>query len=218
MNMKKLFKRLFKSTFFSWLICFLAAGYIRFVYRTSRVRMDMDEEAKAYLGGELPAVFAFWHGRMLMIPPVHPPRRKVHVLISTHRDGEMIARTMHRFGFGTVRGSSTRGGVTAGMRAIKALLAGDNVAVTPDGPKGPAMKLQPGVLLIAEQSGVPVIPVTYASTRSKRMRTWDRFMVALPFGTIYYKVGAPMMGAGPELLENEMVRLTQEVDSKAGID
>ncbi len=202
--MKKLFKRLFKSTFFSWLICFLAAGYIRFVYRTSRVRMDMDEEAKAYLGGELPAVFAFWHGRMLMIPPV--------------RDGEMIARTMHRFGFGTVRGSSTRGGVTAGMQAIKALLAGDNVAVTPDGPKGPAMKLQPGVLLIAEQSGVPVIPVTYASTRSKRMRTWDRFMVALPFGTIYYKVGAPMMGAGPELLENEMVRLTQEVDSKAGID
>jgi lysophospholipid acyltransferase (LPLAT)-like uncharacterized protein len=148
---------------------------------------------------------------------LHPRSRKMHVLISTHRDGEMIARTMHRFGFNTVRGSTTRGGMTAAMQAVKALLAGDNVAVTPDGPKGPVMKVQPGVVTIAEMAGVPVVPVTYASTRHKRMRTWDRFMVALPFGTIYYRVGAPMMGARAELLEQEMVQLTQEVDEKAGV-
>jgi lysophospholipid acyltransferase (LPLAT)-like uncharacterized protein len=215
--MKKLFKRLFKTAFFRWLMCFLAANYIRFVYYTSRVRMDMHENAVAYLNSARPAVFAFWHGRMLLIPMIYPSRRKVHVLISTHRDGEMIARIMQQFGFGTVRGSSTRGGATAAMQAVKALMAGDNVAVTPDGPKGPVMKVQPGVLIIAEMSGVPVIPVTYAATRYKRMRTWDRFIVALPFSTIYYSVGAPMMGAKPDLLENEMVRLTQEVDIKAGI-
>jgi lysophospholipid acyltransferase (LPLAT)-like uncharacterized protein len=215
--MKKLFKRLFKTPFFRWLMCFLAANYIRFVYYTSRIRMDMDENAKAYLASKQAAVFAFWHGRMLMIPPIHPPGRKMHVLISTHRDGEMIARTMHHFGFSTVRGSTTRGGATAAMQAVKALLAGDSVAVTPDGPRGPVMKVQQGVLSIAEMSGVPVLAVTYACTRHKRMRSWDRFMVALPFGTIHYAVGAPMMGAKPELLENEMLRLTREVDEKAGI-
>jgi len=215
--MKKLFKRLFKTASFRWLICFLTANYIRLVYCTSRVRMDMDDDAKAYLAGKEPAVFAFWHGRMLMMPPIYPPGRKMHVLISTHRDGEMIARTMHRFGFGTVRGSSTRGGATAATQAVRALLAGENVAVTPDGPKGPVMQVQPGVLAIAEMSGVPVIPVTYASTRHKCMRSWDRFMVALPFGTIYYRVGAPMMGAKTALLESEMARLTRGVDEKAGV-
>jgi lysophospholipid acyltransferase (LPLAT)-like uncharacterized protein len=213
---KPLFKRLFKSAFFNWLMVSFVANYIRVAYWTSRKRMDMDPQTRIYLEGREPAVFAFWHGRMLLIPMICPPRRKIHVLISTHRDGEMIARTMHRFGFGTVRGSSTRGGATAGMQAVKALQAGDSVAVTPDGPKGPVMKVQPGLLTIAEMAGVPVIPVTYASTRCRRMKSWDRFMVALPFGTVYYKVGAPMVGAKQEALEDIMVRMTQEVDSKAG--
>jgi lysophospholipid acyltransferase (LPLAT)-like uncharacterized protein len=215
--MKKLFKRLFKSAFFSWLIVFLAANYIRLAYYTSFRHMEVDESAKPYLRGELQAVFAFWHGRMLLMPMVCPPGHKMQVLISTHRDGEMIARTMHRFGFGTPRGSSTRGGVTAAMQAVKALQAGDNVAITPDGPKGPAMKVQPGLLSIASMANVPVVPVTYSSSLHKRMKTWDRFMIALPFGRVYYRIGAPMMNATAEALEAEMVCLTQEVDIKADI-
>jgi lysophospholipid acyltransferase (LPLAT)-like uncharacterized protein len=214
--MKKLFKRLFKSEFFRRLICFLAWAYICFAYYTNRVRIDMNEDAKAYLAGRQAAVFAFWHGRMLLIPMIAPPKRKMNVLISTHRDGEMIARTMHNFGFGTVRGSTTRGGAAAAMGAVKALMAGDNVAVTPDGPKGPVCKVQPGVLTIAELAGVPVIPLSFNSTRRKRMRTWDGFIVALPFGTIHYAVGAPMMGANPDILEKEMKRITRLVDEKSG--
>jgi lysophospholipid acyltransferase (LPLAT)-like uncharacterized protein len=215
--MKKLFKRLFKTEFFRLLICWLAANYIRLVHYTSRRRYDEPDEALPYMRGELPAVFAFWHGRMMLMPMIRPPKRKMHVLISTHRDGEMIARTMHLFGFGTVRGSSTRGGVTAAMNAVKAIAAGDNVSVTPDGPRGPAMQVQPGLLTIAELANVPVIPVTYSSASHKRMKTWDRFMVALPFGAIYYVVGKPISGATKEQLENEMVRLTQEADIKAGV-
>lgn len=214
--MKKLFKRLFKSTFFRWLLTLLAANYIRLVYYTSRVHREFDEAAKPYARGELHAVYAFWHGRLLMIPMLNPTNRKMQVLISTHRDGEMIARTMHRFDLGTVRGSTTRGGATAAMQAVKALQAGQNVAVTPDGPKGPLMKLQPGVLTIAQMAGVPVLPVTYSASRFKRMRTWDRFFIALPFGTLYYRVGAPMMDATAEQLENEMVRQVEELDIKAG--
>lgn len=172
----------------------------------------MDEATRPYAEGKLNGVYAFWHGRLLLMPMICPPGRKMHVLISTHRDGEMIARTMHHFGFGTVRGSSTRGGITAGMNAVKALQSGENVSITPDGPKGPIMQVQEGIITIAELAGLPIIPVTYASSRHKRMRTWDRFMVAMPFGTIYYKMGAPMLKPTKEALEREMVRITEDVD------
>lgn len=215
--MKKIFKKLFKSPPMRWILVFLAANAIRAVHYLSIRRIEVDDKAVPYIRGELPAVFAFWHGRMLLMPMIHPPKRKMQVLISAHRDGEMIARTMHRFGFGTPRGSSTRGGMSAAMMSVKAIQGGDNVSITPDGPKGPYMKAQPGLLSIAQMAGVPVIPVTYSSSLCKRMKTWDHFMVPLPFGKVYYSVGAPMMNATTEQLENEMVRLTQEVDIKAGI-
>src|SRR5882757_2022582 len=101
--MKKIFKRLFKTAFSRFLLVWLAANFIRLVYYTSRRRMDIEESSKPYMRGDKPCVFAFWHGRMMMMAMIRPPGRKVHVLISSHRDGEMIARTMHRFGFSTVR-------------------------------------------------------------------------------------------------------------------
>lgn len=213
--MKSLFKRLFKTEAFRVFICSFIAGYIRFVYFTSRKHRDVHPESVAYVMGKEPSVFAFWHARMLLMPMICPPGRKMHVLISTHRDGELIARTMHRFGFGTVRGSTTRGGAAGAMNAVRTLKNGDNVSVTPDGPKGPAERVQLGVLAIAQFAGVPVIPATYATTRGKRARSWDRFIIALPFGTIYYKIGAPIFGGTRETLEEEMQHITKDVDAKA---
>jgi lysophospholipid acyltransferase (LPLAT)-like uncharacterized protein len=141
----------------------------------------------------------------------------MNVLISTHGDGELIARTMHRFGFATPRGSSTRGGARAAIISVKAIRRGENVSVTPDGPKGPPCKVQPGILTIAEMAGVPIVPITFSSTRHKRMRSWDRFMVALPFGHIYYAAGKPLLNATPEQLEEVMVAQVAMVDEKAGI-
>jgi lysophospholipid acyltransferase (LPLAT)-like uncharacterized protein len=215
MSANKLFKRFFKTAGFRTFVCWLIATYIRFVYYTSRVRIETDEATKPYLTrAPKPAVYAFWHGRLLMMPMVNPPSGKMHVLISSHRDGELIARTMHHFGFLTPRGSSSQGGITAAMQSVKALQAGDNVSITPDGPRGPAMKIQPGILSVAELAGVPIIPVCYSSTRHKRMRSWDKFMLALPFGKIYYKIGAPMMNPTKEELEKAMMYLVEEVDSK----
>jgi lysophospholipid acyltransferase (LPLAT)-like uncharacterized protein len=215
--MKKLFKRFFKSAFSRWLTCIVAAQYIRLVYYTSARQVEIAPMAEPYMRGDLPVIFAFWHGRMLMMTMVRPPKRKGHVFISTHRDGELVAGTMEHFGLSTVRGSTRRGGGSAALRAVKVLQAGDNLVMTPDGPRGPLMKVQPGLLAIAQMAGVPVIPASYSSTRHKRMRTWDRFMVALPFGRIYYCIGAPMTDATPEALEKEMVRLTEEADKKAGV-
>ncbi|HEU5048578.1 MAG TPA: lysophospholipid acyltransferase family protein [Rickettsiales bacterium] len=212
--MKKPLKRLFKTAAFHTFVCWLIACYIRLVYYSSRRRMTIDPAAQIYMNGELPAIFAFWHGRLLLMPMICPPGRKMNVMISTHGDGEVIARAMHNFGFETVRGSSRRGGSSAALNAVKALQAGENVSITPDGPRGPAMKVQQGSTSISGMAQVPVIPVTYSASRNKRMRSWDSFMLALPFGRICYKIGAPLFDASPEALEKDMVRLTEEVDQE----
>jgi lysophospholipid acyltransferase (LPLAT)-like uncharacterized protein len=213
MSPKAVFKLLFKTPAARTFMCWLIATYIRFVYYSSVRNIVIHKDAGPYMRGELPAVFAFWHGRLLLMPMIRPQGRKMHVFTSNHRDGEMMARTMNHFGFGTVRGSSTRGGARGAKQAIRALKAGDNVSITPDGPKGPALKVQPGLLILAHMTGVPVIPVTYASSRYKQIRSWDKFMLALPFGRIHYSIGAPLLNVTKEVLEEEMLRLTCEVDA-----
>ncbi len=170
-----------------------------------------------YMKGELPSLYAFWHGRLLLMPMLCPPKRQMHVLISTHNDGEIISLAMHNFGFKTIRGSSTRGGGGAAVRVVKALQEGDNVSITPDGPRGPAMKLQPGIASIAEMVKMPVVCVTFSASRHKRMHSWDRFMVALPFGRIYYNIALAPANATREVLENTMVRITEEADRQYAI-
>lgn len=211
--MKKLFKRLFKTAFFRFLIVWAAAMFIRFVYYTCRHRWQIDPASKPYMSGEKNVIFAFWHGRLMMMPLMNPSNRKMNVMISQHRDGEMIAQTMHRFGFATIRGSTSKGGVMAGRGAIRAAKDGQNVSITPDGPRGPAEKVQEGIVTISSMTGVPIVPITFSASRHKRARSWDRFMIALPFGTLYYAAGAPLWNATAETLEEAMKAINRDVDS-----
>lgn len=215
--MKGLFKRLFKSAFFRFLMVWAAAQYIRIVYYTSRRRIDIDESAKPALLGDQVAVYAFWHSRLMMMPMMNYSKRHMNVLISSHRDGEMIARTMHRFGFSTVRGSTSKNAVMAGKGAAKALRRGENVSFTPDGPRGPARKAQDGVAVVANLARVPVLPLTFSSTRNKRARSWDKFMIALPFGTLYFKAGPLIWNPTPEAVEAALNKITDEADRNAGV-
>lgn len=215
--MKKLFKRLIKSRAVHFLIVFLAAQYIRFVYYTSRKRVVIPEESRGYIYGEQNAVYAFWHGRLMMMPMMNYSHRKMNVLISSHRDGEMIAQTMHRFGFATVRGSTSRNAVMAGKGAVKALRRGENVSFTPDGPRGPRQKAQEGVAVIATMAKVPVLPLTFSATRHRRARSWDRFMIALPFTTLYFRAGPVMWNPTHEQVEAALNLITEEADRDAGV-
>lgn len=215
--MKRLFQHWFKTEGFRVFICWLAAHYIRLVHYTSRRHYVVDPGAEPYVRGERAAVFSFWHGRLMLMPMLCPPGRKMNVLISIHRDGEMIARTMHHFGCETIRGSTSRGGASAAMNAVKGLQAGENLSITPDGPRGPAMKVQPGLITVAELAGAPVVPVSFSSTRNRRMNSWDRFMVALPFGSVHYRVGAPLINPTAEALEAVMVENTAQVDRDAKV-
>jgi lysophospholipid acyltransferase (LPLAT)-like uncharacterized protein len=118
--------------------------------------------------------------------------RAVQVLASRSRDGELVAAVVRRVGLGTARGSSSRGGA-AGLRALAATLrAGGDVAVVPDGPRGPRERVQPGVVALAALTGAPVVPLAFAAHPARRLGSWDRFLVPWPFARCAVVFGPPM--------------------------
>ena len=109
-------------------------------------------------------IIAFWHGRQLMMPLAYRGK-EAHILISQHRDGELICRIVEYFGFRSVRGSSTRGGIQALRRLIRLGQSGVDLVMTPDGPKGPRQIVQSGVIHLAKFTGLPIVPLTFSCTK-----------------------------------------------------
>lgn len=138
-----------------------------------------------------PIIFAFWHGRMLPLL-WHHRREGVAILVSEHADGEIIARIAEALGYRTVRGSTTRGSERALLRLIRVVQGGAEVAVTPDGPRGPAERFAAGALVVAQRSGAPIVPVASGSPSAWRLRSWDRFMIPRPFARVTIAYGEPI--------------------------
>ena len=167
------------------------------------------------------AIGAFWHGRLLMTPLVYGGHG-LKILISRHRDGELITRTVRHFGLETVRGSSTRGGI-AGMKGLaRALQEGYDVVIAPDGPRGPRYKVQPGVIQLARISGIPVYPFTFSAFPRKVLSSWDHFIIPYPFSRGVFVFGEPIsvdraatdeeIEAKTLLLEKRLQEITEEAD------
>jgi len=155
--------------------------FIRFIGRTTRWEKINFEKVIEYKNSKQPVIFAFWHGRLLMIPYLCVGKNP-HVLISQHRDGELITRIIRSFGVKAIRGSTTRGGKEGFKRIAKVLQNGSDVVIAPDGPRGPAYKVQPGIIRLASITGYPILPIAYSTSRHKKLKSWDEFMLPLPFG------------------------------------
>ena len=174
-------------------LSFAAAGVIRALRATVKLRHHHDEPMRKMEQGGEHFILAFWHRHLLLMPYCYRGRR-ISVLVSQSRDGELIARTVAKLGLGieSSRGSSSRGGV-AGMRTLlRKAGEGYDLAITPDGPRGPASEVQPGVILAAAATGFPIQPMALAATRAKRLRSWDRFVVPLPLSTVHLVYGEPL--------------------------
>lgn len=161
----------------------LGTGLVAGLFLTTRVRRIGADHFERFRREGRPVIFVFWHGQLL--PLVHYHRHEdIVVLISEHDDGEYITRVVRRNGFGTVRGSSTRGGTKGLKGLVRAARRGHDLALTPDGPKGPRGSFKPGALAVAQMTGLPVVPLSVGASAGWRFRSWDGFLVPRPFSTI----------------------------------
>lgn len=169
----------------------LGTGMVAALFATTRLCRQGEEHYLQFRRTGRPVVFVFWHGQML--PLVHYHRNEgIVVLVSEHADGEYITRIIERHGFGTARGSSTRGG-TKGLKAlIRAAREGKDLGLTPDGPRGPARVFKEGALAVAQTTGLPVIPVALGASGGWNFSSWDGFLVPRPFSLITIHYGAPL--------------------------
>jgi len=153
------------------------------------------EHLDAIARGGLAPIHAFWHGRVLAATLFFRDRGIV-VITSENFDGEWIARIIGRFGYGTARGSSSRGGVRALVQLRRELQAGHPVAFTVDGPRGPARVAQPGAVWLAGATGHPVLPFHIEADNAWSARSWDAHQIPKPGATLRVAIGEPMFVAG----------------------
>jgi lysophospholipid acyltransferase (LPLAT)-like uncharacterized protein len=219
-------RRFVRSDRLRRVLCYSIHLYIRFVYRTNRWSVEGAEHPRLLREAGRPFILAFWHGRLMMIPMAWQRLAPIHMLISAHRDGRIIADAVAHFGVQSVAGSTKRGGSSALRTMVKALAAGDCVGITPDGPAGPAMVASAGIVNVARLARVPVVPVVFATSRRRVMRTWDRMNIALPFGRGVFiwgepiEIGSELDEAGVERerqrIESRMLDMTMLADSRVG--
>lgn len=145
-----------------------------------------------------PSIFVFWHNRIFLMPHLFRkywvPRghERVAVLVSRSRDGQMLADVLAAFRLRCVRGSSSRGGSEALLELTRLVKEGFDIGITPDGPRGPRYVLQLGCINLAQLTGAAIIPVSYELTRKVTFKSWDAFMVPLPFGRCTVHIGQPL--------------------------
>jgi lysophospholipid acyltransferase (LPLAT)-like uncharacterized protein len=194
----------------AWAIA--AAGYplVAALAATFRWRVQGGEHLEAVAKSGRPPIMAFWHGRILPAT-CYFRRRGIVVITSENFDGEWIARIIRRFGYGTARGSTSRGARRALLQLARDMAAGRPAAFTLDGPRGPARVAQPGAVWLAKTTGNPVVPFHIEADRFWTLKSWDRTQVPKPFAVTALAVGQPMY-VGPEADERgiESARLALE--------
>ncbi len=160
----------------------IGAGVIRLLGRTMGIQTEGAEGVDELYRRGHRLIIAFWHGRQLMMPLTYRGT-EAHILISQHRDGELIHRIVSRFGFQSVRGSTTRGGIMALRELIRLGRSGVDLVITPDGPKGPRHVAQIGAVQLAQATGLPIVPLTFSCSKKNSSRagigSWSRIRSAV---------------------------------------
>lgn len=203
-------KKRIKSYIQIYVVSYLLQWLVKFIYWTNKKnfhhpKIDCNETF----------VNCFWHGELLMQPFNYrklKPEGIGKVLISEHKDGEMVSRMGEFLGIGSVRGSSSRGGLRALLNAIKELKNGVDVALTPDGPRGPRHSVADGIVAIAQKTKYNILVFNCVPTSYWQVKSWDKFVIPKPFGTIDFYISEPfsVVGMGMEeakyLIKEKMLK------------
>ncbi len=183
--MKKETKRKILST----LLPPIGAFLIRLIYLTCKKEYKISSKIP-----KEPFIVAFWHGELLMQPYLYKKVRgkhKIAVMISEHFDGEIIARIVKRFGIDSVRGSTKKGAAKVLLNAIRKMRDGYDIAITPDGPRGPRYSVAEGIVAISKKEDAYIVPFRYKASKYWQLNSWDRFIIPKPFSRLTFYVGEP---------------------------
>lgn len=201
----------------------LVGWLVRIVGWTIRVRFeDRTGGIDALMRRETPMIYALWHNAVLGFMQAslrkRLPRERV-VLTSASKDGAALAALVAVFGFGAVRGSSSRRGRAALLELLRAVKSGKDVGITPDGPRGPRYVVQPGVIKLAQATGAPILPLSMECRWAWRLKTWDHFRIPLPFGKVVITVHE-LLDVPREIGEDEAEDLRQRLQGtlREGLD
>ncbi len=164
--------------------------FLKILHFTCKKRYHFNKTKRS----DLASIFVFWHGELMMLPFGYIEYRgstNIDTIVSAHHDGEIATRLLKLIGGGTIRGSSTRGGMKAILQALKSIKEGRDVGITPDGPKGPRHSVADGAVLIAKKTNTPIIAMNVKASKSWRLKSWDRFMIPKPFSTLDFYYSDP---------------------------
>ncbi len=200
----------FGSALFLAIVPWFFAWLMRIWFVTCRVRVHNKEYLTGTYSAEKPVISSFWH--YTIIYTFYFVRKyPATAMVSASDDGEYIARLAGHFGFNTVRGSSNRGGVEALKKLMKVVRGGEIASIVTDGSQGPPRVAQPGAVLLASRTGVPIVPMLWSASRYFTINSWDRTAVPMPFSRIDYYYGEPIHVPGKlKRAEIEQYRLQLE--------
>jgi lysophospholipid acyltransferase (LPLAT)-like uncharacterized protein len=181
----RLLKRIIASEAVQWIVSALGAGYVLLVRWTSRIDLPPPPSPG-------PFIIAMWHGRLAMLHLLRFGEQPLVALISGHRDGQLISKCAWHYNIGTVTGSSSRGGIGAARKLIRLAREGHSLFITPDGPRGPRMRVNENIIDLSLLTQLPILPAAISTSGGKELATWDRFLVPRPFSRIAVRWGEPL--------------------------
>ncbi len=191
------------------------SGLIRAIAATVDFRFHDDATIRSWEQESRPFILAFWHRYLILMRYAYRGTR-MSVLVSQSWDGELTSQTLAHLGIDTSRGSSSRGGAAALRDLLRRARSGSDLAFTPDGPKGPRCRVQPGVIVAAAMTGLPIQPVAIGATRRKLLRSWDKMLLPLPGARVDVVFGEPLVVAPRSPIAEGVERLEQALHALDG--
>lgn len=189
---KNFWNFIFHIPVLQWILVFILAGLIWFVFLTSKHKFTNIKSLKKYKKNHV--IFVFFHGRSAMLSPlIKNAGIKSYCIASRHQDGRMMARLQRLFGLRAIYGSTTNGGIAVLRDGVR-VMRDKNVSmcISVDGPSGPSMHVYDGALYFARMTGAPIVPVCFSCSRPIYLDRWDKFMIPKLFGTISANIGEPI--------------------------
>ena len=192
------------------LLSLIGSIYVLTVYKTSKVNLKNRKKIESLLERNESFIYSFWHDQLLMCPLTWQSNSNIKVLISKHRDGDIIAQLISNLGFEAIRGSThktnkikNKGGLLSARKMIKSLKNGISIGISPDGPKGPRHKVSEGILSISRLSESVILPVGIGFKKKWVLNTWDKFIIPKPFNEITVIWGDPIPAITNEKNNNQ---------------